>query len=256
MIQTQGTIIDKETIAPAWWRLKVAAPDLTPRLQSGQFLLLRCGDDSTCYLRRPIFPAPIDAEKFSLLLRPAPDPGLAWLLAQQPHSHLDLIGPLGVGFPPPDNLRNLLLVGDTPLIGPLLGQMEQALQAGLAVTLTLGSRRAADLYPRAALPPAVEFQAATMDGSLGYHGMVIDLLPELLGWADAVCAVGSPGLYQALKTQAEQVRLRAERGYLYGLLTAYPLACGVGACLGCTIETNAGLKQVCVDGPVFDLTTL
>lgn len=256
MIQTHVTLIDKETIAPAWWRLQLTAPDLTARLQPGQFLLLRCGHDMTCYLRRPIFPAVIASENFTLLLRPDPDPGLAWLLAQPPNTRLDVIGPLGLGFPFPDNIRNLLLVGDTPLVGPLLGQMGRALQAGLAVTLALGSRRATDLYPVAALPPAVEFQAATLDGSLGHHGAVTDLLPDLLVWADAVCAVGSPQLYHALKTQTAQVRLRAESGYLYGLLTTYPLACGVGACLSCTVETESGLKQVCVDGPVFDLTTV
>lgn len=29
------------------------------------------------------------------------------------------------------------------------------------------------------------------------------------------------------------------------------MACGVGACLGCNIETSSGNKKVCKDGPVF-----
>ena len=29
------------------------------------------------------------------------------------------------------------------------------------------------------------------------------------------------------------------------------MACGIGACLGCTIETASGAKSVCKDGPVF-----
>ncbi len=29
------------------------------------------------------------------------------------------------------------------------------------------------------------------------------------------------------------------------------MACGVGACLGCTIETTKGMERVCKDGPVF-----
>ncbi len=30
------------------------------------------------------------------------------------------------------------------------------------------------------------------------------------------------------------------------------MACGVGACLGCTCQTATGGKRVCKDGPVFD----
>lgn len=30
------------------------------------------------------------------------------------------------------------------------------------------------------------------------------------------------------------------------------MACGVGACLGCTCQTKSGQKRVCKDGPVFD----
>jgi dihydroorotate dehydrogenase electron transfer subunit len=30
------------------------------------------------------------------------------------------------------------------------------------------------------------------------------------------------------------------------------MGCGIGACLGCVIETKNGFKRVCYDGPVFD----
>jgi dihydroorotate dehydrogenase electron transfer subunit len=256
VIQTQVTLVDKETIAPAWWRLTLSAPDLSPRLLPGQFLLLRCADRFTCYLRRPLFPAPVDDDNLTLLLRPDPDPGLAWLLTRVPGDRLDVIGPLGIGFPLPDTVRSLLLVSDGPAIQPLLGQMKRAIDGGVSVTLALGGSQASALYPLSALPPVVEFQAATLDGSLGHRGPVADLLPELLGWADAVCAVGSTTLYRALRTQTEKVRLRAEANFLYGLVTNSWLACGVGVCLSCTLETEAGLRLTCVDGPVFDLTKL
>jgi dihydroorotate dehydrogenase electron transfer subunit len=31
------------------------------------------------------------------------------------------------------------------------------------------------------------------------------------------------------------------------------MGCGLGVCYGCTIKTKSGLKQVCKDGPVFQL---
>jgi dihydroorotate dehydrogenase electron transfer subunit len=255
VIQTQVTIVAKETIAPAWWQLIISAPDLQSLLP-GQFLLLRCADRFTCYLRRPIFPAPIDDDNLALLLRPVPDPGLAWLLTRMPGDKLDIIGPLGTGFPLLNSVRSLLLVSDGQAINPLLGQMRRAIDTGISVTLALGGSRASTLYPVSALPPVVEFQAATLDGSLGHRGPVTDLLPELLTWADSVCAVGSMNLYRTLKAQTEKVRLRAEAGFLYGLVTNTWLACGVGACLSCALETEAGLRLTCVDGPVFDLVEL
>jgi dihydroorotate dehydrogenase electron transfer subunit len=31
------------------------------------------------------------------------------------------------------------------------------------------------------------------------------------------------------------------------------MGCGWGVCYGCTIETGAGLKKVCQDGPIFEI---
>ena len=30
------------------------------------------------------------------------------------------------------------------------------------------------------------------------------------------------------------------------------MACGIGACLSCIVETTNGKKRSCVDGPIFD----
>jgi dihydroorotate dehydrogenase electron transfer subunit len=256
MIQTQVTVIDKALIAPAWWELTLAAPDLKPLLQAGQFLLVRCDTPWSCYLRRPIFPRAEADGRMSLLLRPDPDPGLAWLAARQPGEPLDGIGPLGSGFSLASEPHNLLLISDSQLLSPLLSLIEPALEADHSVTLALGASRAQALYPISRLPPAVEFQAATLDGSFGRRGAVTRLLPDLLRWADQVCAVGSFRLYQAIKAEAGQVRFAAPGGFAYGLLSDLPLACGVGACLACAVETSAGIKLSCSDGPVFDLADL
>ena len=31
------------------------------------------------------------------------------------------------------------------------------------------------------------------------------------------------------------------------------MGCGLGVCYGCTVKTKSGLRQVCQDGPIFDL---
>ena len=85
---------------------------------------------------------------------------------------------------------------------------------------------------------------------------MIDLLPELIPWADAVCAVGSMPFYRALKSLIERIRFNLGTGFVSGLVITRPLACGVGACLSCAVETTHGPKLTCLDGPVFDLAAL
>ncbi len=256
MIQTKAIVTKKESIAPAWWQITLSAPSLGVNLQPGQFFQVRCGSLFNSYLRRSIFPQRLADDSIALLLWPSPDPGLAWLLARQEGDTLDIIGPLGRGFPLPDSTQNLLLVSDVPLSGVLLGQLHQAIEANYAVTLALEAHRAAGLYPTRHLPPAVELQITTRDGSHGHHGPIAALLPELLHWADLVCAVGSSTLYHTLQQQSKTIRITLQSGYLYGLISPGLFACGWGACLGCTIETERGLKLPCLDGPVFDLSTL
>ena len=50
-------------------------------------------------------------------------------------------------------------------------------------------------------------------------------------------------------------RLCAEKGTPCFVSMEKKMACGIGACLGCTCETKGGEgKSVCKNGPVFDAT--
>jgi dihydroorotate dehydrogenase electron transfer subunit len=256
MQQTHITLTHLQTIAPAWWQLTFDAPGPVSRLSPGQFLLARLANPFHAYLRRPLFPNPVDETRLSLLLPPTTDPGQAWLLTRRPGDTVEVLGPLGHGFPLPAPARRLLLVSDARHLSPLLGQMHRAIAAGLAVTLALDGSRAEALYPLKNLPAAVEVRLATRDGSAGLRGSVADLLPDLLAWADLVCAVGSLALYRALKLHAAAARFRLEPGFMFGLMDNGLLPCGVGVCLGCPVETAAGQKLACLHGPVFDLAEL
>ncbi len=252
-MQAQAIILEKHVIGPAWWQVTFAVAEFSGAFWPGQFFLLRC---DPCYLRRPIFPQHLGDNRFALLLRPSPDPGLSWLISRQPGDALDVLGPLGRGFNLPAGAANLLLASDDQWLSPLLQQMELTVAAGGAVTLAQGGSRSAALYPVANLPAAVEFFAVTGDGSQGQRGQLANTLPQLLRWADAVLAVGSLELYRALKRHTEQVRLRVTPGFLFGLFAPELLPCGVGACFGCAVTGEHGLKLACSDGPIFDLAEI
>jgi dihydroorotate dehydrogenase electron transfer subunit len=46
-------------------------------------------------------------------------------------------------------------------------------------------------------------------------------------------------------------RLTLEAGIKTYVSFERRMACGIGACLGCTLPTIRGLKRACVDGPIF-----
>ena len=253
MQQFEAIVTHRDTIGPAWWQLRLDVPGLSGHITPGQFFLARCNG---CYLRRPIFPQQLSPGQLSLLLRPTTDRGQAWLAARQPRNSLNLLGPFGSGFQLSQPPGNLLLVSNSQNLSPLLGLIDPALTAGAAVTLLLGGNRAATIYPAARLPAAVEVQVATGNGSQGQPGTVTNLLAPLLGWADAVCAVGSIPLYRTLQICTQQVRLGSPANFLWGLVMPGFLPCGVGACFGCTVFTQTGPKLACTTGPVLDLMSL
>ena len=138
----------------------------------------------------------------------------------------------------------------------LLTLVDHTLAAGKSVLLLHEAPTAAQLFPPAGLPMDVEIRLATEDGSQGHTGSSLDLLPELAQWADQICAAGGPEWYRALVQVLRDHRLRVSKGLAWGLLAPEVMPCGMGVCGGCAVETRHGYRQPCIDGPVFDLTTV
>ncbi|MDR0723428.1 MAG: dihydroorotate dehydrogenase electron transfer subunit [Treponema sp.] len=84
---------------------------------------------------------------------------------------------------------------------------------------------------------------ATEDGSQGRHGRILDFLEPAR--YRRVYACGPEPMLKAVahlcKTQEVPCFISMERH----------MACGVGACLGCTVRTVQGNRRCCVDGPMF-----
>ena len=87
-------------------------------------------------------------------------------------------------------------------------------------------------------------QLATDSGRFGFHGFVTQLLkPEEY---DLVLCCGPEPMMRAV------AKLCDEAGTRCIVSLERKMACGIGACLGCTCHTETGGKCVCKEGPVFD----
>ena len=241
--RTQGrTILSSQII---WLR----CPEIAKESQPGQFIMVRCGEE--CILPRPFSIHQLDNKgNMALFFAVLEDgKGTNWLSLRHVGDTVELFGPLGNGFTINPDSHNLLLVAGGIGIAPLRFLADRALDQGHSVTLLLGASNATQLYPRHLLPTIAKLITTTEDGTDSQKGMVTNLLPDFISSSDQVFACGPISMYRNmasryhpfLKDKPVQVSLEMRMG------------CGLGVCYGCTVKTKRGLKQVCQDGPVFDL---
>jgi dihydroorotate dehydrogenase electron transfer subunit len=254
MIQLQASITGNQRISPGMALLHLNAPQLAASIQPGQFVLVRCADGYDPLLRRPFAPFSISATAISLLVR-GDEPGRRWLAHQPAGQAVDLLGPLGQGFTLSSSTRHLVLVADGIGIAAVGALAQSAAKAGLSVAVLAGAPSAGTLLPATMLPAEVEYRVATADGSRGKRGAVADLLPDVIQWADQICAAGSPALYRALQDAIARHRFLVDKDFAQVWLLG-PVACGVGTCLSCTVETRRGTALSCREGPVFRMGDL
>jgi NAD(P)H-flavin reductase len=89
---------------------------------------------------------------------------------------------------------------------------------------------------------------ATEDGGGGQKGLIPGFLePEKYA---AVCACGPEPMLKAVAKRCAAARVPCF------VSLERRMACGVGACLGCTVRTVNGNRRCCADGPVFNAEEL
>ncbi len=244
MNQVLAHVISNVKVMPDAYLMWLDCPGISQEARPGQFVMVRCGEETI--LRRPLSIHQIEGEKTLALLYAVIGQGTQWLAERVGGDTLDVFGPLGNGFKVYPDSRNILLVAGGMGIAPLTFLAEESSGQGKDVTMLYGTVNR-DRYH---LPTGVTEVAATEDGSVGYKGMIIDSVPQYLETSDQIFACGPLPMYRAmaqipeLKSKPVQVSLEMRMG------------CGMGTCYACTIRTRQGLRQVCKDGPVFNLNDI
>lgn len=192
------------------------------------------------FLRRPFCVSSWEPGAMTLLYKVVGE-GTRELSELPAGTELDVLVGLGNGF-------DLTVSGPAPLLcgGGLGAAPMHALcwalrDRGREVTVLLGFNTADEIVL------AEDFRALganltlfTLDGSVGRKGFVTELMPELS--YSYVYSCGPMPMMRAVSAAAvtdAQFSLEAR------------MACGFGACVGCTIQTANGPRRVCADGPVF-----
>jgi dihydroorotate dehydrogenase electron transfer subunit len=197
-----------------------------------------------------VYRAHRDGAAITFLVRPF-GRGSAWLSARLPGERLGMLGPLGNSFTVPSRAQRLLMIGGGVGVAPLVMLSDEAAASNLDVVFVMGAANEAGLLAASQLSNRIEYVVATDDGSRGHRGLATDVIGDFVRWADQIYACGPEPMFRTLRAVAGPLRLNRRPGMQISVERG--MACGLGACLGCVVETTRGMIASCVLGPVFDL---
>ncbi|WP_297810738.1 dihydroorotate dehydrogenase electron transfer subunit [uncultured Finegoldia sp.] len=198
----------------------------------GQFYMIRAWDESPL-LPRPLSICDLD-EKSITFLYAVVGRGTSILSSLRIGEKLKILGPLGNGFELHPEAKCAIVAG-----GIGIAPMKFLSRKLKNVDLYVGYRNT-HFMDDEILNKNQTF-ISTEDGSIGFKGYITDFVKDEY---DFIYACGPNPMMNSLKKR----NLKAIEFYS---LEAH-MACGIGACLGCIVNTTNGLKRVCKDGPVFE----
>lgn len=218
----------------------------------GQFFMLRA-KHSQVLLARPIsvFDAIPDTRmgyiqvEFLILKK---GQGTSELCALRKGDFLELLGPCGNAFPSPDKNEKVCIAGGGIGIAPVAGFAKTLPPKSydFYASFKSGSYGIENVSPE-------NLVVTTDDGSCGIRGMISAALTAQVLKEKKYSVVYACGPEPMLRYIQ---KICAEAGTKCFLSLESKMACGMGACLGCTIKTKSGLKRCCKDGPVFEASEI
>jgi dihydroorotate dehydrogenase electron transfer subunit len=268
-LQRAVEVVENVRLARDTYRVRFACPEMARRVTPGQFFMLRLSGYCDPLIGRALalYDTVGSPEPWGIDLVYLVHGKLTSRLATfPPGQRLDVWGPLGNGFDP-QPAEHLVMVaggiGQTPF--PALAQEHLGLRrygdpprtASLAqkVTLCYGARSADYLagiedFQRL----GVEILVSTDDGTRGHHGLVTELLEQVLSQSPLACRIVCCGPERMMEAVSQIAR---RTNTLCHVSLETPMACGVGICFSCVARVRDDqdgwdYKRTCIEGPVFE----
>ncbi|MCQ2751943.1 MAG: dihydroorotate dehydrogenase electron transfer subunit [Coriobacteriales bacterium] len=254
------SILLNDKVAKDIYKLEFVCPQISECAKAGQFVEVLVEANPVCMLRVPLCIADVDLDLHSITLYYAVVGESTKQLSQQNIGDgLKVLGPLGNGWqqvPQLENAKNAMIVcggmgaAAVYLLAHELSKSAQSIDivCGFAtknkIILKEEFENLALLYEN----PNIKLHICTDDGSFGFSGYNVVKMNELLQQKtyDSCFVCGPPIMTKIACKQA------LDHGAKCFASFEKLMACGLGVCLGCVLQTKNGLKRVCADGPVFD----
>ena len=274
-------VLEHQHVEGAQHILRLLAPKTARNAIPGSFAHIRCGERLP--MRRPFSMMRANPEEGWIeVLYKSVGAGSQELEQRMPGDVVSLLGPIGNGFSPSANRRRPVLIGGGVGIPPMVfladhlrqrhNQAQPIVFMGSEVPFPFQSRPSEILVDGlpggsiACLPLlddwGIPSRLASTQGFAGcYDGFVTDLARHWLENLNAdtraeveIFACGPTPMLKAAAALARDLALPAQ------LCLEEFMACAVGGCAGCVVPVHGpegiAMKRVCVDGPVFDATSV
>ncbi|MED3552253.1 dihydroorotate dehydrogenase electron transfer subunit [Cytobacillus praedii] len=244
-------IVSQAEIAEHIFKLTLQGELVREMNEPGQFVHLKVSDYAEPLLRRPISISDInkDENQFTMIYR-AEGRGTALLSERKPGDFVDVLGPLGNGFPieAASTGETALLVGGGIGVPPLYELSKRLVKRGVKVIHVLGFQSENVLFYDEDFTKLGETYVATVDGSYGTKGFVTNIIEDRKLTFDVLYSCGPTPMLKALENNYKDKKVY--------LSLEERMGCGIGACFACVCHTaddpsGHTYKKVCSDGPVF-----
>jgi dihydroorotate dehydrogenase electron transfer subunit len=266
-----GTLLENPRFGPSYHKMKIRAPIPYRDFEPGQFLMLRISDGPFPLLRRPFSIHSVadlgpaggsDIEILYKLVGRGTNSMATWRKGRK----LDILGPLGRGFSLPSTPGTHFLVAGGIGVAGLFALGQRMRTLGHACFVFIGGKTKEHVLcvdDFKAL--GADVHVATEDGSMGFQGMISDMVKPVLGEHPKPSGMFACGPVDMLKAIAE---LAHSQSIPCQVSLESRMACGLGTCLGCVIRVKGTsslrpgvpplgqggfpYERVCKEGPVFD----
>ena len=245
-------IIHKESWGD-YFQFSLASPEIAPKAQPGQFIMVRTSQEYYPLLRRPF--SIFDADKTHLdIFFQEVGIGTHLLGKMEPEDVLDIIGPLGKGFTVKEENRgkSVALVGGGRGIAPLFFLAQRLRAQGIEAKFYYGGKSSTDLPLKTRIDEnKFAVSCSTEDGSSGFKGLITEVFESELDALRPVViyACGPDAMLQGIAQTANERNIPAE------LSLESLMGCGFGACWGCVKkikkENETSWTKICEEGPVL-----
>jgi dihydroorotate dehydrogenase electron transfer subunit len=243
----------------ACYRMGIGCHPTFETAEPGQFVMIRLQSHAEPLLRRPFSIHDLIWENNRIsgieILYKVIGTGTEKLAGCRKGDVVDILGPLGNGFSLVDPPGSVFMAAGGIGVAPFLFLSKTLLKQGVdasRIVLFFGGRSTGDLAGLKSFEKlGITIQPATEDGSTGVKGMVtVPLVSAIRATKpDILYACGPVPMLKTVTSLSADHDVRCE------ISIETMMACGMGACLGCAVESRRTGKRylhACVDGPVFD----
>ena len=247
MFQVKAKILSNKKIKDNYLHCIFNAGKIAKDARPGQFVNIRISDTLDPLLRRPLSIHVVRGSKIEILYEIV-GKSTRVLSEKKPGEYLDIVGPLGKGFDLESKPRVSILIGGGMGIAPLVFLAKKLKTKKLAL---IGAKTKSHIHCEKEFKEfGCGVKVSTDDGTKGFKGRVTSLLKNLLPAIDyrlsTMYACGPKPMLKEIALISKEQNIPAQ------ISLEEHMACGIGACLGCVVETIHGYKRICKDGPVFD----